>query len=52
MLLLYTEKQLHTAYKKYIISSFPPYPSIEDFREMFEKSEELQALATEEVAEH
>jgi hypothetical protein len=51
-MLLYTEKQLHTAYKRYIIDAFPPYPSIEKFREMFEKDENLQALVTKDISEH
>lgn len=54
-LLLYTEKQLHRAYKVYIERHVTPGsigPTLEQFREWFESSPQLQELADETVREH
>jgi hypothetical protein len=46
MLVLYTEKQLETAYKIFIIDyEGIIVPDLEAFRVLFEASEELQELA-------
>jgi hypothetical protein len=55
MLVLYTEAQLHRAYKIYIrdfCTSDNMIPSIELFREMFEEDEKIQELAEGELHEH
>jgi hypothetical protein len=55
MLVLYTEAQLHRAYKIYIrdfCTSDNMIPSIELFREMFEEDENIQELAEGELHEH
>jgi hypothetical protein len=55
VLLLYTEKQLHTAYKVFIREFCPAeymIPTIDIFREMFEEDESIQALAEKEYYEH
>ena len=55
MLLLYTEKQLHRAYKVYIrdyVTEQEQMPDIDVFRTMFEGSEQLQQLADREINEH
>ena len=54
-LLLYTEKQLHRAYKVYIeryVTTAIELPTLEQFREWFESSPQLQELADETVREH
>lgn len=55
MLLLYTEEQLHRAYKVFVrdyVFDEHLCPSLETFREMFEQDKNLQDLADEEVYEH
>ncbi len=55
MLLLYTEEQLHRAYKVFIRDFCPMehmIPSIEVFRTMFEDDPTIQALADKEIYEH
>jgi len=55
MLLLYTEKQLQTAYMVFVrdyVFDQHLCPSIEDFRTMFEEDVNLQALAEESINEH
>tara|TARA_B100001142_G_scaffold276770_1_gene285965 strand:+ start:191 stop:358 length:168 start_codon:yes stop_codon:yes gene_type:complete len=55
MLLLYTEEQLHTAYKVFVrdyVFDEHLCPSIEVFRQMFEEDENIQALASEKINEH
>tara|TARA_R110002020_G_scaffold40739_3_gene120307 strand:- start:166 stop:327 length:162 start_codon:yes stop_codon:yes gene_type:complete len=53
-MLLYTEKQLHKAYKVYIrdYCTFGKEPDIEIFRSMFEDSYFIQHLSKKEVYEH
>tara|TARA_R100000656_G_C3951467_1_gene128539 strand:+ start:928 stop:1089 length:162 start_codon:yes stop_codon:yes gene_type:complete len=53
-MLLYTEKQLRTAYKTYIRDYCPAnkIPDIEVFRSMFESSYFIQSLCEKEVSEH
>ena len=55
MLLLYTEKQLHRAYKVYIrdyVARGDHIPDIDTFRIMFEENEKIQQLADREINEH
>ena len=55
MLLLYTEEQLHRAYKVYIRDIVPEIdkiPDIDTFRIMFEENEKIQQLADREINEH
>tara|TARA_R110002020_G_scaffold303459_3_gene518907 strand:+ start:2129 stop:2290 length:162 start_codon:yes stop_codon:yes gene_type:complete len=53
VLVLYTEEQLHRAYKIYIRDlGFEPYPDIDIFRTMFEENEDIQQLADGEIHEH
>lgn len=53
-MLLYTEKQLHTAYKVFIQEYCPDgeIPEIEIFRTMFEDSFFIQSLCEREINEH
>ena len=53
-MLLYTEKQLNTAYKTYIkdYCTLGKEPDIEIFRVMFEDSYFMQQLSEKEVSEH
>jgi len=53
-MLLYTEKQLHTAYKVFVQEYCPDneIPDIEVFRIMFEDSFFIQSLCEREVSEH
>ena len=54
-LLLYTEKQLLRAYKVYLEKHTTPGsagPTLEQFREWFEESQQLQDLADDNVSEH
>tara|TARA_Y100001951_G_scaffold100098_1_gene103016 strand:+ start:427 stop:588 length:162 start_codon:yes stop_codon:yes gene_type:complete len=53
-MLLYTEKQLHTAYKVWIKEYCPidEIPDIEVFRLMFEESFFIQTLCERTLSEH
>ena len=53
-MLLYTEKQLHTAYKVFIQEYCldGETPEIEIFRTMFEDSFFIQSLCEREICEH
>ena len=53
-MLLYTEKQLHTAYKVFIqeYCQNNEIPEIETFRTMFEDSFFIQSLCEREINEH
>ena len=55
MLVLYTEEQLHRAYKVFIRKFCPVdymIPTLDVFREMFGEDITIQDLADEEVYEH
>lgn len=55
MLLLYTEEQLHRAYKVYIrdyVTEEKHIPDLDVFRIMFEQNEFVQQLAEREINEH
>jgi|APSaa5957512493_1039668.scaffolds.fasta_scaffold170700_2 hypothetical protein len=53
MLVLYTEKQLETAYRAFIADyEGIIIPDLEQFRVLFEASEELQDLAYQNITIH
>lgn len=54
MLVLYTEEQLHRAYKVYIrdYCITETVPDFDIFRTMFEENEKIQQLADREINEH
>lgn len=54
MLVLYTEEQLHRAYKVYLrdYCTTNIMPDLDTFRTMFEENEKIQQLAEREIYEH
>jgi hypothetical protein len=54
VLLLYTEEQLHRAYKVYLrdYCIAEAMPDLATFRSMFEENEKIQQLADREINEH
>jgi len=54
VLVLYTEEQLHRAYKVYLrdYCTTNIVPDLDTFRTMFEENEKIQQLAEREIYEH